>query len=225
MLVIIIRTVLIYVFLIAAMRVMGKRQLGELQPTELVVTLLIADLVVIPMQEVGIPLVYGLIPVIILVSLELLSSALMLKMPFVARLFSGTPVVVVQNGCVNEQALVKLRLTIEDLSDAMRALQVYDMQEIETATVETNGKISIILKPSSRPLTAATQNLPIKEDTTLYLVIHDGERCRWTYPLCEIDDSDIDEALKEHGFSQDEVLMMTCNRRKEFQIYSKGELL
>ena len=101
MLVIIIRTVLIYVFLIAAMRIMGKRQLGELQPTELVVTLLIADLVVIPMQEVGIPLVYGLIPVAILVSLELLSSALMLKLPFVARLFSGNPVVVVQNGLKN----------------------------------------------------------------------------------------------------------------------------
>ena len=224
MLVVVVRTVLIYVFLIAAMRIMGKRQLGELQPTELVVTLLIADLVVIPMQEVGIPLIYGLVPVIILVSLELLSSAMMLKSPFITRLFSGNPVVVVQNGCVNEQALVELRLTIEDLSDAMRALQVYDMQEIETATVETNGKISIILKPSSRPLTPQTMNIPVDEDTTLYLIIHDGERCRWTYPLCEIDDHDIDEALEEHGFTQEEVLMMTCNRRKEFRIYSKGVL-
>ena len=84
-----IRTVIIYIFIITAMRIMGKRQLGELQPVELVVTLLISDLAAVPMQESGMPLLNGLIPIMMLVALELLLSALMMKVPFFHRLIGG----------------------------------------------------------------------------------------------------------------------------------------
>ena len=110
-----IRTVIIYIFIIAAIRIMGKRQLGELQPAELVVTLLISDLAAVPMQESGMPLLDGVIPILVLVAMELLFSGLMLKVPFFYRLISGRPMVVIDNGKLDQQALKRMRVTIGDL--------------------------------------------------------------------------------------------------------------
>ena len=112
-----IRTVIIYIFVIAAMRIMGKIQLGELQPSELVVTLLIADLAAVPMQENGMPLLNGIIPIMILVALELLLSALMLKCLFF-RLIGGKSKIIVSDGRVDINALNSMRMTIEDLMEA-----------------------------------------------------------------------------------------------------------
>ena len=216
-----IRTVIIYVFVVLAMRIMGKRQLGELQPAELVVTLLIADLSVVPMQETAIPLLSGLIPILLLVSLELIVSALMMKFPTVSRLISGNPIVIIRDGKLDEKALVKLRLTVEDLMDTLRSQQVYDIQDIRTAIVETNGKISVILTHKSSPVTCEDLSLSVPEDDVMYPVIHDGSRCRWTYPLCGIDDTDIDKALYRRQLRQQDVLLMTCDRRKKFRIMTK----
>ena len=150
-----IRTVIIYIFIIAAMRIMGKRQLGELQPIELVVTLLISDLAAVPMQESGMPLINGLIPILILVALELLFSGLMLKSSLFSRLISGTPIVVVSKGKLDQKALKKLRLTSEDLMESLRMQNVFDLQEIEYAIAETNGKISVFKNPEFRAPTCS----------------------------------------------------------------------
>ncbi|MBO5797307.1 MAG: DUF421 domain-containing protein, partial [Clostridia bacterium] len=110
-----IRTALIYVLLVAAMRVMGKRQLGDLQPTELVVTLLIADMAAVTIENTQLPLLRGVIPILVLVSLEVLISGLMLKVPAVERLVDGHPVIVIDNGRLDQAAMKKLRLSIEDV--------------------------------------------------------------------------------------------------------------
>ena len=217
-----IRTVIIYVFLMLAMRVMGKRQLGELQPAELVVTLLIADLAAVPMQETTIPLFGGLIPILVLVSLELIVSTLMMKCPTLSRLLSGNPIIIIKDGQLDEQALVKLRITVEDLMDSLREQQIHDIRDIRTAIVETNGKISVIPTHAATPVTCADLSLEVAEDAVMYLVISDGRRCRWTYDLCGISDADIDRALKKRRLHQKEVLLMTCNRHKEFRIVRKG---
>ena len=116
-----IRTVIIYIFIITAMRIMGKRQLGELQPVELVVTLLISDLAAVPMQESGMPLLNGLIPILILVSLELLLSGAMLKLPWVSRLITGNPITIIRDGQLDQKALKKLRMTVDDLIARFKA--------------------------------------------------------------------------------------------------------
>ena len=135
-----IRTVIIYIFIIAAMRIMGKRQLGELQPVELVVTLLISDLAAVPMQESGMPLLNGLIPIVVLVALELLLSGLMLKSSGFSKLISGNPIVIIRDGKLDQKALKRLRLTVEDLMETLRQQNAFDIREIEYAIAETNGK-------------------------------------------------------------------------------------
>ncbi len=134
-----IRTVIIYIFIIAAMRIMGKRQLGELQPVELVVTLLISDLAAVPMQESGMPLLNGLIPIVVLVALELLLSGLMLKSSGFSKLISGNPIVIIRDGKLDQKALKRLRLTVEDLMETLRQQNAFDIREIEYAIAETNA--------------------------------------------------------------------------------------
>ena len=124
-----IRTVIIYIFIITAMRIMGKRQLGELQPVELVVTLLISDLAAVPMQESGMPLLNGLIPILILVSLELLLSGAMLKLPWVSHLITGNPITIIRDGQLDQKALKKLRMTVEDLTENLRGMDYFDIED------------------------------------------------------------------------------------------------
>ena len=224
MAIIAIRTVLTYVFVMLAMRIMGKRQLGELQPTELVVTLLMADLAVVPMQDSAIPLLGGLIPILLLVSLELIVSALMMKLPFLSRLISGNPIILVKDGKPDKKAMVKLRLTVEDLMDSLRAQQIFDIRQIQAAIAETNGKISVIQTHQSSPITCQDLSLNVSEDTVMYPVIHDGRRCRWTYPLSGITDADIDKILRARHIRHDEVLVMTVDRKKEAYIVRKEEI-
>lgn len=153
-----IRTVIIYIFIITAMRIMGKRQLGELQPVELVVTLLISDLAAVPMQESGMPLLNGLIPILILVSLELLLSGAMLKLPWVSRLITGNPITIIRDGQLDQKALKKLRMTVDDLMENLRGMNYYDIKDIQYAIAETNGKISVFMKPDSQPATCKDVN-------------------------------------------------------------------
>lgn len=135
-----IRTVIIYIFIIAAIRIMGKRQLGELQPAELVVTLLISDLAAVPMQESGMPLLDGVIPILVLVAMELLFSGLMLKVPFFYRLISGRPMVVIDNGKLDQQALKRMRVTIGDLVESLREQNVFDIEQIQYAIAGNQRK-------------------------------------------------------------------------------------
>ena len=110
-----IRTIILYVLLIAAVRLMGKRQLGELEPTEFVVAILIADLASVPMQDIGIPLFAGVIPILTVLSIELIFSVLSVRFRPVRKFLSGSPVMLMENGQILVQNLMETRLTVDEL--------------------------------------------------------------------------------------------------------------
>ena len=146
MLTIFIRTIIMFAVGIVAMRIMGKRQIGEMQPSELVVTIMISELASIPMQNAGIPLVSGVLPIITLVMLEVVLSFVMMKNKGVRKMVLGVPSVIVQNGKVNKREMERLRMTSADLAEELRLQKCTDVRNVEYAIVETNGKLSIILK-------------------------------------------------------------------------------
>ena len=141
-----IRTLVLYVAIMIAIRLMGKRQISELQPSELVVTLLISDIASIPMQNTAQPLVSGIIPMFILVACELLISFIMVKSSKFRRLVCGRPIVVIENGKINQSEMKRLRMTTEDLSEQLRQADVFDLDEVDFAIVETNGNMSVLKK-------------------------------------------------------------------------------
>ena len=115
-----IRTLLLYIVIIAAVRLMGKRQISELQTSELVVTLLISDIAAIPMQNTGQPLVSGFLPIAVLVACELIISTVMLKSAKFRRFVCGKPVIVINDGKIDQGQMRRLRMSTEDLSEQLR---------------------------------------------------------------------------------------------------------
>lgn len=206
------RTVIIYIVIIAALRLAGKRQLGELQPGELVVALLIADLASVPMQDVGIPLLNGLVPIAVLVALELILSALMLKWRWLSRLISGNPVVIIRDGVLDQKALKQLRLTVEDLMETLRQQEVFDPRDVQYAIAETNGKISLFLKPSAQPATRADVQAGIADDGAPVPIVSDGRLVDWGLAVCGVSAAWVQDKLKKRGYALHDVLLMTADK-------------
>lgn len=204
-----IRTVIIYIFIILALRVTGKRQVGELQPIELVVTLLISDLAVIPMQESGIPLTSGLIPIAVLVCLELILSTFMMKSTKLSAIISGNPIVVVQNGVIRQKAMRRLRLGVDDLTESLRQQGIFDIRCVDCAVVETSGKISVF--PSQKH----------KEKQPLVPLVNDGNAVKWGLAFCGFTEQWLDEQLAAHDISIDKVLLMTASENGTVHIVRK----
>lgn len=218
MLIAIIRTVLLYVFVIFAVRIMGKRQISDLQPTELVITLLISDIAAMPMQNTSQPLLSGIIPVLILIACEIIASIIMMKNSKFRKLICGTPVVIIENGKILQDAMKKLRLTTEDLSVQLRQIDVFTLEDIQYCIMETNGKLSVLQKPESRTPTAEDMGLTIKDKGIDAVLISDGEYLIKSMKLCGFDKDRIDNILLENNVSLEDVFIMTGNNAGDYNI-------
>lgn len=146
MLISFIRTIISYILVVAAIRIMGKRQVGQLEPTELVITLMISDLATIPLSHVSIPLIHGVIPILTLIVAEATLSFVELKSRNFRKIMSGTPIIVIKEGSVIENELVKQRLNLDDLMEMLRMQGQTDISEIKYGILETSGNLSIVLK-------------------------------------------------------------------------------
>jgi len=168
------RAAILYLSVIILLRLMGKRQLGELQPSELVVTILISNIASIPMQDLSLPMVAGILPTAMLVFLELLMAQLSLKWPKFRRILSGNPVEIIKNGKIDQKALRNLRYSMDDLMEALRTQGYFDPEEIWYAVVETTGSISLLPKYPYQQLNAQMMNLQGEQEPPPLILICDG---------------------------------------------------
>ena len=152
MIITIIRLAVLYCVITVAIRLMGKRQVGELQPTELVVTILLSELVAIPIQDNSLPMATSLIAAAVLVSLEILGSVVAMRSRKFRTLTQGNSVPVIEKGRVDFNQLRDLRISYDDLLEALRLKDVFDITQVDLCMVETNGQISVQLKPEFQPL-------------------------------------------------------------------------
>lgn len=208
----VIRTVILYLLLMLAMRLMGKRQLGELQPSELVVTLLLSDLAAVPMQENGLPLLNGVLPILVLVSLELLLSGAMLKFPAVSKLVSGTPVPIIRNGILDAAALRRLRMTVEDLNESLRQQNIFDLTQVQYAIAETNGHISAFCYPAYQTATAADAGAQPPDSGLPVVVVSDGTLSDWGMLLCGLTEEALAGYLRKKKCAQKDVFLLTATK-------------
>ncbi len=170
-----IRTIILYLFVITSMRLMGKRQLGELQPSELVVTIMISDLASVALQSTNIPLLYGIIPVLTLVCMEILLSFFSLKSNRFRKILTGSPCLIIKDGVIDQKMMKNLRLNLDDLFEALRMNKIKMFTEVKYAFIETNGQISIMPTAATQPPTADDMDLKIKEDVNIpTLIVKDG---------------------------------------------------
>lgn len=155
MLIVFIRAIILYILIIFSIRLMGKRQLGELQPSELVVTILVSNIATLPIEDINIPLVMGVIPILTLVCLDVLMSLVTLKYRKIRKLVSGSAKIIISDGVLDQKMLKELRYSTDDVMESLRGLEIFDISQVQYAIVETTGKISAYLKDDYQPLTSS----------------------------------------------------------------------
>ncbi len=221
MLITIIRTLILYVFIIFAVRLMGKRQLSDLQPSELVVTLLIADLASLPMENTEKPMLSGIVPTLILVACEIAVSVFMMKNSFFRRLICGNPVMVIEDGKILRDKMSSLRITTEDLCVQLRQQGIFSLEDVEYCIVETNGKLSVLQKPQKRTPSAEDFNIKPEDTGIEVVVINDGEYLESSMKLNNTDKNKIRSILNKEKTDLKDVFIMTYNKNGDYNIIKK----
>ena len=169
------RAIVLYLVVLIVMRLMGKRQIGELQPFELAISIMIADLASVPMTELGIPLTNGIIPILGLLVMDLLISWLNIKSINVRKIICGKPSILIYRGKIDEKVLRKERFTINELQERLRGDDIFDIADVEYAILETNGEISVIIKPEKRNVTIEDMNLNAEYEGIPYDLVVEGK--------------------------------------------------
>ena len=169
MLVVFIRTIIIYICLLIGIRLMGKRTIGELQPFEFVITLAIADLACMPMQDISVPIVYGLVPLFTMFLLHLFFTWLATKSIKFRKALNGKPVIVVTPDGIDSEAMAKLNFTVNDLLESIRSQQYFSVEQIKYAVLETNGNLSVMVDesadtPESIPVTLVVEGKKMEDN-------------------------------------------------------------
>lgn len=216
-----IRSVIVYLFIIFAVRIMGKRQIGELQPSELVVTILVSNIATLPVEDVSVPLISGLIPVAVIVCLDVIMSGITLKSRRIRGIVSGNPKVLIKDGIIDQKIMKELRFTVDDILEALHGYGIFDISEVYFAIAETTGKISVMQKADCRAPSNYDMNIRKKDINPPAVIINDGvliedallsigKEKKWLYKI-----------LSERGLMKKDIFLMTCDKNEKINIIRK----
>ena len=218
-----IRTVFLYLVLIATIRMMGKRQIGQMEASEFVVTMLVANLASIPMQDGGIPLFSGVVPILTVLGVELILSALSLKSIPLRRILCGKPVILIENGRILRENLKKTRVTLDELSGHLREKDVLDPRAVQYAILETNGNLSVFPFPEERPASAGESGIPTKPQYLPITVISDGHLLQDNLTLSGKDHGWLRSVLAEYSATVESTWLLTVDAGGNILWYPKEE--
>lgn len=174
MFVVVLRTVILFSLVVVVLRLMGKPQIGQLQPYELVVAIMISELAAVPMSDTGIPLLYGVVPILLLLSFQAALSLISLKSARMREIICGRPSILVKGGNIDEGELRRLRMNINDLLEQLRIAGYPDIAEVEFVLLETNGQLSVVPKSQRRPVCPADLGVRTRYEGLFYPLILDG---------------------------------------------------
>ena len=224
MAIMLLRSVIIYVCVLAVIRLMGKRQVGEMQPFEFVITLIIADLACNPMAELSVPLVHGIVPIITLMILHFLICFLARKVQFVRYVLTGRPAIVINPNGINFRELKELNMTLDDLIELMRGCNVFKIEEIAYAIIETNGNLCVIKKSECEPPTRNDLKIKVSQNTLPVSIILDGEVMKKNVSMVGASQELINECLSKANLNNvKDVLIMTLDNSGEVYIQGKNQ--
>ena len=206
-----VRTAILYLVLIAVVRLMGKRQVGQMEPSELVVAMLVADLASIPMQNEGLPLFSGVVPILTVLGLELVLSALSVSSIRLRRLLCGKPVILIEKGCLLQENLRKTRITIDELTGLLRLKEVLDLNTVQYAILETSGDLSVFLFPEHRPATAGEAKIKTQPQGLPVSIIEDGKLLKQNLSYANKDGAWVQRFLKKKKSTVRDTFLLTVD--------------
>lgn len=224
MAIVIARTLIVYFALLLTMRLMGKRQLGEMELSEFVVAALIADLAAHPLQDMGIPLINGLVPIAVLFCCEVLIAGLSLRFIRLRELLFGKPSLLIVKGKINQAEMRRNRFTLDELMQNLRSQGRTDVESIEYAVLETDGKLNLLPYAEECPVTAGQMKLRCTDSGYPLIVISDGRVLEGNLRHLGLDREWLDRELRIRSlFGAQEVYLMTVNEKHEVFLAQKEE--
>ena len=215
------RTIILYLVLIIVIRLMGKRQIGQMEPSEFVVTMLVANLASIPMQDSGIPLFSGFVPIVTVLGLELVLSHLSLRSIRVRKLLCGKPVILIENGNILQQNLQKTRVTLDELTGHLREKDVLDLRSVQYAILETNGNLSVFPYPKDRPASAKDAGITPQRQALPLTIISDGVLLPDNLKIAKKDNAWVKKILKQYDASIRDTWLLTVDGNDHVLFYRK----
>ena len=198
MFILVIRTFFLYFTIIFIMRMMGKKQIGQLEPFELVIALMISDLATYPMEDIRIPLLHALIPIITLLFLQVATSYIEIKSERARRILTGNPSILIKNGKIDIAELRYQRFNINDLLEELRLKGYFNLSDIQYAILETSGELSILPRTGQSNATKDDLNITITQESLPVALIMDGSVNFQNLKLIAKDETWLNNILKKN---------------------------
>lgn len=216
------RTIILYLLIIVGIRLMGKRQVGELEPSELVLALLIADLAAVPMQDFGIPLLTGVIPIFTLLCITMILSVLSMKSVSFRAMICGRPSIIIENGAICQREMARNRFTIDELMEELRMRGITDITGVKYAILETNGQLSVLPRAGQRPATAQQMQLSPPEAGLPLVIINDGRVLERNLTARGLDHRWLEQQLRRRKIKHPkDVFLLTVDEQQQVYLVSK----
>lgn len=217
------RTIFLYLVLIAVIRLMGKRQLGQMEPTEFVVTMLVANLAAIPMQDGGIPLLSGLVPILTVLGVEMILSFLAIRWVPMRRLLCGKPVILIENGRILQNNLRRTSITMDELTGHLREKNVLSIDQVQYAILETDGNFSVFPYPQFQPASAQEAGIRVAQQSLPFTIIEDGHLFQENLMLSGKDRAWLRGVLQEQGAKISNTWLLTVDMEDHITFVSRED--
>lgn len=223
MLLSIFRTLVFYLLLLLVVRLLGKRQIGEMEPSEIVVTMLLANLASITIENLDAPILYGIVPIILVFGADLLLSHLTFRSVRVRKLLCGKPVILIDNGKIDERNLRRTRINLDELTMNLRQNGIFDPTTVKYAILETNGQLSTLLFAKEQPATARDTGQKVSETELPVTLISDGKLLKNNLPLTNHGEDWVREQLAFRKCGVEQVLLMTVDAAEHIIFIKKDK--
>ena len=223
MLIIFIRSILLYIIVLVVMRLMGKREIGQLQPFELAISIMIADLASTPMADTGIPITNGIIPILALLVMHLVISILNIKSIKARQILCGKPSILIYRGRINEKNLKKERFTVNELEERLRGNNIVNIGDVEYAILETSGQITVIQKPNKRTTIPEDFGIEPEYEGITYDLVVDGKVMYENLKILKKDYDWLKKQVNKFGILPEQALLVTIDGKGNFFCQKKEE--
>lgn len=206
-----VRTLITYIIVLIAVRLMGKREIGQLQPFELVVIIIIADVASVPMENINIPLIQGIIPILGLLAGQLIFSYFNIKLPWFHKIFTGKATILIEKGKIMEENLKKQRYPLEELLEQIRVVGYPNILDVDYAILETSGEVSVIPKAEKNSVTIEDMKITKEYEGYPRIVVIEGNVIESNLFALNKDEKWLKDKLKEIKMSLEKILVMVVD--------------
>ena len=207
-----VRSIILYLFVLFAVRFMGKRQVGEMQPFEFVITLIIADLATIPMSEISVPIIHGIVPIFAMIILHFFICFLSRKSMKARYLISGRSAIVINPNGINYNELKSLNMTLDDLIEALRGCDIFNLDDVAYAIIETNGKLCVIKKSLVETVTREDMKFKPEPASLPVSLVMDGKVMNENFNITGLDENFVNKCMQKANIkATKEILLLTVD--------------